>query len=73
MSGVVTFPARRSQRVRGQLGLDRPAGQRRLDEIDEELRTVERMIKTLKRREQGLVTRYRAELRRILKAKEVGA
>jgi hypothetical protein len=65
MSNIIPFPARRAQRVRGRLGLDGPSNQRRLGEIDEELRAVDRAIKTLERRKQGLLARYRAELRRV--------
>jgi hypothetical protein len=73
MSNIIPFPARRAQRVRGRLGLDGPSS--RLGEIDEELRAVDRAIKTLERRKQGLLARYRAELRRVrqIQAKGVGA
>lgn len=61
-AAIICLSPHRQQRLRKRLGLE-PAT--RLSEIDEELRTVEQALRTLSRRKAGLLTSYRAALKRL--------
>jgi hypothetical protein len=63
---VIAFSARRSQRVRERIGLDRPD---RLGQIDADLRQIEQALAALAARKTGVLREYRRELRRSLDAK----
>jgi hypothetical protein len=69
-AAVIAFGAARSRRARDRLALDRTGERRRLGVLDEELRTVEHAIASLRRRRVSVLARYRAEFRRVGEAEK---
>jgi hypothetical protein len=67
-AAVIAFGAARSRRARDRQGLNRTGDRQRLGEIEEELRTIEQAIASLRRRRVSVLMRYRAQLQRSVDA-----